>query len=100
MKLRTKAKIYQWTGIFLARAEERAHLELPSTHAQILAWANDPEMDMDYKDAAGLARGSWQCDHGFHRPLSLLRFKDPSWFWRPVGWLQELCINIRRACGR
>jgi hypothetical protein len=100
MKLTTKAKIYQWTGIFLARAEERAYLDLPSTHAKILEWAADPTMDMDYKDAYGLAKGGWQCDHGFHRPLSLLRFNSPYWFWRPVGFVHEFIMQVRRDCGR
>lgn len=100
MSLKTKARIYRWTAIYLASAEEYEYLNRADTRAKILAWANDPEMDMTYDDACGLATGLWHTQHGFFRPISFHSFNKPSWFWRPIGYICEFLILVRWALER
>jgi hypothetical protein len=95
MTLKLKAVIYRWTGIFLAKREEAEYLQRSDTQAKILEWSADLKMDMSYEDAVGLAKGLWHMRHGFHRPLSFLVFREPSWFWAPVARVHELSMLIR-----
>jgi len=100
MNLKLKAKIYQYTGLYLAEAEERAHLELPTTKLQIFkihgseTW-EEPSLD----DSKNIAIGLWQMKHGFHRPISFLKFDYPNKFGRTAAWVAEfwqvLCYDIR-----
>ena len=58
MILKIKAKIYQYTGIFLARKEEEEYLN----SLEGLAAIKKAELD-GYNN--GLVIGLWQADHGF-----------------------------------
>jgi len=58
MILKIKAKIYQYTGIYLAQKEEDAHI---ASIQQIEEFEG-----MSSENTEGLMRGLWQAEHGFY----------------------------------
>ena len=76
--LKIKAKIYQYTGIYLAKKEEDKHVESVGG------------------DKFGLKRGIWQCNHGFTRyAIVNTKFYPPRSFKRK---LQKFYHSILAAC--
>ena len=96
ISLKTKSRIYRYTGIYLASKEEQAHLELPTTKLQIFkihgseTWG-EPSLD----DAKGIATGLWQVEHGFYRPICFLKYEYPNFVGKTIAWLVELYFAIR-----
>jgi len=95
MKLKIKAFIYRYTGIFLAQKEQDAHIQNQEVMTQIIKWTKNPKMEMNLKDATGLAIGLWQTKHGFYRPISFLRYNKPAWFWKPIAWIIVLYKTLK-----
>lgn len=79
LKLRLKAKIYQYTGIYLAKNDEPTRFR-------------DKVGKLPLAD---IERGIWHVTHGFHRPLSRIRHFRPLWVWRTACWLDELWSQIK-----
>lgn len=91
--LKVKAKIYQYTGIFLANKEQTDYLWSAEGLAEIqksFDALNDAELAFD------LTVGSWQADHGFTRPLSEYMFKRPYWLYRPIIAIDTFLIVLVR----
>lgn len=68
MTLKLKAKIYRYTGIYLAHKEENAYLDSIEFWESFQRMIAHPKHDMCLRNTAGLLIGIWQADHGFTRP--------------------------------
>jgi hypothetical protein len=78
MILKIKAKIYQYTGIFLANKEEEAHIKRIEKSIRNTIWMRSFTNIMDreslkneYNIEISIAIGQWQADNGFktdHNP--------------------------------
>lgn len=95
MKLKTKATIYRYTGLYLADHELQEYINSPSCKQQVTEWLSHPENDMDLNEANGLAIGMWEAAEGFGRPLCFLRFKSPTIIFKPIAWVVELYTVIK-----
>jgi hypothetical protein len=76
MLLKIKAKIYQYTGIYLAEKEEQAYLR--QVEAELLSGVNSKFLrnkKQIRKDEIGLAIGLWQANNGFVSFCSLKKNK-------------------------
>lgn len=95
LNLKLKAKIYQYTTIYLATQEEKAYLRSDEAKTYINKLVSNPENEMDEDDARGVTVGMWQGHYGFYRPMSSLRFKLPLWFFRPLATIHESFIMLK-----
>lgn len=93
MNLRTKALIYKYTHIYLATAEEKQHLAREMTLARAKRMAAEHGETID--TALAVECGMWQAQHGFVRPLSLLRFGRPYWLFDTLAWFHELYLVLK-----
>lgn len=71
--LKYKALFYRYTGIYLAEKEENAYMRSKAGLRDINQWARALE---NQENARSIALGTWQCDNGFTRPISRLRYVD------------------------
>jgi hypothetical protein len=71
MILLIKAKIYQYTGIYLAYKEQCDFMESEEFVAQLMSL----DGQMTIYDAIGLLVGNWQALHGFTNFYSRFSFK-------------------------
>lgn len=95
MNLYTKAIIYQYTGIYLAEAEEAAYKVSEEHKTYVASMLSHPENDLDAEDAEGISIGMWQGYYGFHRPMSFLRYRKPSFIFKPLAWFHDLWTVVR-----
>ena len=95
LNLKLKAKIYQYTTIYLASQEEQDYLRSDEAKTYINKLVSNPENEMDEDDARDLTIGMWQGYYGFCRPMSSLRLKLPLWFFRPLATIHESFIMLK-----
>lgn len=93
ISLRSKARLYRWTGIYLAQKEEAALLgsELTIARAKKLASAYGE----DLQTGLDVEIGMWQGQNGFIRPFSSLYFAKPYWFWTPIANMHCSLLAIK-----
>jgi hypothetical protein len=98
MSLKLKARIYRYTGIYLAKREEAM---LPTTAEY---WKMYTSYSLDNQDLHHIAKhgyivGSWHAQHGFVRydvQSSLYRkgFRKPAALRKAIAWIVELTYAI------
>ena len=88
--LKLKGKFYQYTGIYLANKEENEYIQSKECWKSLMKMLSNKKNDMSPRDCQGLLIGMWQCKHGFHRPMSFLRYKKPGFLFKPLAW----CVNF------
>lgn len=93
--LKIKAKIYKYTGLFLAHKEQLEFVTSKEFWKALLKGLKHKNNDMGLISMQGLLIGMWQHRNGFHRPSNLLRFKRPKWFFRTVAWFHDLYTVIK-----
>lgn len=71
--LKLKAKIYQWTGIYLAHLEENEYLQSKEFWKSFIKIIKNKKNDMSPSLVQGLLIGLWQSKHGFYREWKRLR---------------------------
>lgn len=68
--LQIKAKIYYYTGIYLAHEEENDYLQSKEFWASMAKLLKGKDSDFQNpRNAQGLLIGLWQAKHGFARPM-------------------------------
>lgn len=95
MKLKTKAAIYRYTGLYLAEHERNEYINSPECKQYVTRMLSHPENDLTLDNANGLATGLWECDNGFARPICFLRYNRPAIVFKPIGWVMELYTVLR-----
>lgn len=91
MKLKIKAKIYQYTGLYLANKESKEYLmskEFWEEYNRMLP--HNIDNDFTDTDLQGLLLGSWECDNGFYRSYPSVIFSP--WYLKPFYW----CFDFYR----
>lgn len=86
--LKIKAKIYYYTGIYLAHKEENDYLqskEFWKGMAKLMS-GNDKDFQ-NPRNAQGLLIGLWQAKHGLCRPWSLWDSYLRRMKWRVKAWM-------------
>lgn len=89
LSLKIKSRIYRYTGLFLADKEQEAYLASDLCQKSIKQLCSYPENGLNESDAREIVIGMWQANVGFYRPMSMLRFKTPLWFFRPLAYVIE-----------
>lgn len=84
MVLAFKAKIYQYTGIYLAYREECEHVLSKECWDFI---CSDIDADLGSEDKQKLSIGLWQVRHGLHRPLWIPSLMHKNIFYQIVGFI-------------
>lgn len=75
MKLKIKAFIYRYTGIYLAYKEELQYITSKEAWAEYKRMSKRKKLDLKERNLQGLLIGLWQAEHGFSRPASFLEYK-------------------------
>ncbi len=96
MKLTTKAKIYRYTGWYLAEKEELEYINSQEAINYINKLASEPDNDLTIDEATGLVIGLWQSEYGFCRPMNFIRYQRPGFIFRPIAWVQDFITAVRR----
>lgn len=92
-----KAKIYQYTGIYLAAKEELDYVTSRKFWKEFNKQINRPDNDMSHIDIQGLLIGSWQTRHGFYRIFDTkyyLKSKN-NWFYRIYRWCRIFLFTLK-----
>lgn len=95
MTLKLKSLFYRYTGVYLADKEEAEYIRSGEAQQYIHTLASHPENELTIEEATDLTIGMWQADEGFHRPMSFLRYKNPRFIFRILGWFEELYKTIK-----
>ena len=101
--LKTKGLVYKYTGWYFAAAEENEFLQSDEFWKKLKKHIKSPKGGLTAQDYQGLLIGLWQCEHGFHRPASFLKYNDPRFFWGFIAWWFDLYTVIKwdiQACLR
>jgi hypothetical protein len=94
--LKLKSLFYKYTGIFLAHKEENEYIDSPEYWKQFAKYLNNSKLeDMSPRNVHGLMVGIWQCEHGFARPVSFLRYKNPKFLFKTLGWFVDLYTVVK-----
>jgi hypothetical protein len=91
--IKVKAKIYYYTGIYLAYKEESEYLQSKEF------WKSMEKLlkskDADFKkpvNAQGLLIGLWQAKHGFYRPYNIWTSG-----FRRLKWRIKACLTKKKS---
>jgi len=93
-----KAKIYQYTGIYLANKEELEYIQSKEFWKSFTKMATHKDNDMSPRDIQSLLIGMWQADRGYTRPMPRFyfnSFKKPRLFWKSLNWFATLYLVIK-----
>jgi hypothetical protein len=103
--LKLKAKIYQYTGLYLAKKEEDV-----AVRQFVSTYYDDMDNCFPFLEADDrhIFIGSWQADNGFHRfgtPLwtkitmhRLRKNKARHAYYSVLGWLVGFYLQLRSDC--
>ena len=92
--LKLKAKIYWYTGIYLAHKEENEYLQSKEFWKGMAKLMNGKDSDFQNpRNAQGLLIGLWQAKHGLCRPWSLWDSYVRRAKWRVKAWLTKKKSN-------
>ena len=98
MKLKIKAKIYQYTGVFLAEKEFNEYLQsdqyLEDFYRLELHYNNDDLDPLSFKDLQGILIGTWELDNGFFRPFPMGLLKP--WYLKPFYWFKDFYNQLKK----
>lgn len=96
LSLKSKALVYKYTGVFLAHKEENEYLQSKEFWKSLIKLMNGKDKDFaNPRNAQGLLIGLWQAKHGFARPASFLKYRNPRAFWKVVCWFVDLYTVIK-----
>lgn len=93
--LKTKALVYRYTGWYFADEEENDYLQSDEFWKKMRKALKNKKNDMGPQSLQGLFIGMWQCEHGFHRPATFLKYKNPRWFFGFIAWWIDLYTVIK-----
>lgn len=85
MNLKTKSKIYKYTGLYLAKAEEKAYMKTKEFNDQYVAlclW----EAYL-HEEIVDILIGSWQFRNGFCRTFIHINNFRPKILFNIVEWV-------------
>lgn len=86
--LKLKAKIYYYTGIYLAHKEENEYLQSKEFWKGMAKLMSGKDEDFQNpRNAQGLLIGLWQAKHGLCRPWSLWDSYLRRIKWRVKAWM-------------
>lgn len=88
--LKLKAKIYYYTGIYLAHKEENEYLQSKEFWKSFAKLMNGKDKDFrNPQNAQGLLIGLWQAKHGLCRPWNSWTSWQRRIKWRFKAWLMK-----------
>lgn len=94
--IKLKALIYRYTGVYLAHKEENEYLTSKEYWKSLIKLLKSKDKDLRKPmNAQDLLIGIWQSDHGFHRPMSFISFKEPQWLFRPIAWFVDFYTVLK-----
>lgn len=89
--LKIKAKIYYYTGIYLAHKEENKYLESAEFWRSMHKITNGKDKDLrNPRQAQSLLISLWQVKNGFCRPMSFWNFFIRQVKWRMKAWIIKM----------
>lgn len=92
--LKLKAKIYHYTGIYLAYREQCDYMESADYLKYLTAPNGTDSEEFSIETKASLAVGLWQARHGFHKPLYLKAFCKVGFHWQIIRFVVEFYMAL------
>lgn len=91
-----KAKLYQYTGVYLAQKEEAEYLKSDLFWEEFTSFrTNNPEYS--YREAQDFLLGSWQGEVGLHRGhtrMSRIFQAEPNILYTTLDWVYILIRSV------
>lgn len=99
MSLKLKAKIYQYTGVYLAEKELEAHMSLPLIQRKIKNRSEKYKISLD--ESESIERGNWEATNGFYSYVTIITFKkDKTIIDKIVNRFQIIFKQLKRDLKR
>lgn len=99
-----KLAIYKYTGLYLFHKEENNYIDSDAHWKEFARIVEHQKNNIGIRDVDRLLVSLWQAHNGIVRPLVLLRYRRPRWFFRPIGWFVTLYTvlkrDLRNLCGK
>jgi hypothetical protein len=89
-----KAKIYQYTGLYLAYKEQCEFLESEEFWSEMERIYPQME-DMSLKNIQGMLIGMWQGKHKFYRRMDIQYFSSNNVFLRVYSWFRVFYWTLK-----
>lgn len=98
--LKIKAKIYQYTGIYLAESEELDYLNSREFWKEFdRMQKHNKENDISNRTLQGILIGTWQSKNGFTRQISPYGFKyffKAPWYVKPLIFINLFYLQLKQ----